>query len=260
MSSADIEAALGHRFADPALLETALTHPAWAFEHPGAESNQRLEFLGDAVVGLLLARALYARFPKADEGALTRLRASLASGEALARKAASLGLGAALRLNRGQTLEHGERNAHNLADAMEAVLGAVLLDGGFPAAEAVFARLFADDVAALSEVPAGGESPKSALQVLAARTFRDQPAYRILSQDGPPDAPSFVAEASVAGRAATGAGRTKQAAQTAAAAALLALLREEPSGPRAGRPPCGRTGACGRIDPVSPQRTSAAQP
>ena len=141
-----------------------------------------------------------------------------------------------------------------------AVLGAVLLDGGFPAAEAVFARLFADDVAALSEVPAGGESPKSALQVLAARAFRDQPAYRILSQDGPPDAPSFVAEASVAGRAATGAGRTKQAAQTAAAAALLAILREEPSGPRAGRPPCGRTGACGRIDPVSPKRTSAAQP
>ena len=105
-----------------------------------------------------------------------------------------------------------------------AVLGAVLLDGGFPAAEAVFARLFADDVAALSEVPAWGESPKSALQVLAARAFREQPAYRILSQDGPPDAPSFVAEASVAGRAATGAGRTKQAAQTAAAAALLALL------------------------------------
>ena len=242
MSSADIEAALGHRFADPALLETALTHPAWAFEHPGTESNQRLEFLGDAIVGLLLARALYARFPKADEGALTRLRASLASGEG------------------GQLREGGAENLHNLADAMEAVLGAVLLDGGFPAAEAVFARLFADDVAALSEVPAGGESPKSALQVLAARAFRDQPAYRILSQDGPPDAPSFVAEASVAGRAATGAGRTKQAAQTAAAAALLALLREEPSGARAGRPPCGRTGACGRIDPVSPQRTSAAQP
>ena len=226
-AAGDVESALGHAFADPALLEAALTHPSWAAEHPGAANNQRLEFLGDAVVGLLLARALYARFPDADEGALTRLRASLASGAALARKAASLGLGAALRINRGQALEHGERNAHNLADAMEAVLGAVMLDGGFPAAEAVFDRLFGPDLDRLAELPAGAESPKSALQILSAHAFREDPVYRILSRSGPESAPVFVAEASVAGRAATGEGGSKQAAQTAAAAALLEASRRE---------------------------------
>lgn len=226
----DAERALGHAFANPSLLRVALTHPSWAAEHPGTENNQRLEFLGDAVVGLLLARALYARFPGADEGALTRLRASLASGEALARKAEGLGLGAALRINKGQALEHGERNAHNLADAMEAILGAVFLDGGFAAAESVFDRLFAADLARLAELPAGAESPKSALQIAAVRLFREDPVYRIVSQSGPDSAPRFVAEASVAGRTATGEGGSKQAAQTAAAATLLeALRREEPA-------------------------------
>ena len=226
-TAGDVERALGHAFSDPALLETALTHPSWAHEHPGAKNNQRLEFLGDAVVGLLLARALYERFPDADEGSLTRLRASLASGAALARKAGALGLGAALRINKGQALEHGERNAHNLADAMEAVLGAVFLDGGLPAAQAVFDRLFGPDLNRLAELPAGGESPKSALQILAVRSFREDPSYRILSRRGPDSDPVFEAEASVAGRSASGAGRSKQAAETAAAAALLAALREE---------------------------------
>ena len=219
-----IEAGLGRAFRDRSLLEEAFSHPSWAHEHPGAASNQRLEFLGDAVVGLCLARALFERFPDADEGALTRLRAALASGESLGRRAAALGFGAALRLGRGQTLEGGAENLHNLADAMEAVLGAVLLDGGFDAAEAVFRRLFAPDVAALGAVPAGGESPKSALQIEAARRFREAPAYRILSRRGPDSATVFEAEAAVADLSATGEGRSKQAAETAAAAALLAKL------------------------------------
>ena len=216
--------ALGHAFRDRALLEEAFVHPSWACEHPGAASNQRLEFLGDAVVGLLLARALFERFPDADEGVLTRLRSELASGEALGRRAAALGFGAALRLGRGQTLEGGAENLHNLADAMEAVLGAVLLDGGFDAADAVFRRLFAEDVAALAAVPAGGESPKSALQIETVRRFGAEPAYRIVARTGPDSAPSFVAEAAVAGLSATGEGRSKRAAETAAASALLALL------------------------------------
>jgi ribonuclease-3 len=219
-----VEAALGRAFRDRSLLARAFVHPSWSCEHPGEASNQRLEFLGDAVVGLLLARALFERFPDADEGALTRLRAELASGEALGRRAAALGFGAALRLGRGQTRGGGAENLHNLADAFEAAFGAVLLDGGFEAAEDVFRRLFAEDVAALAAVPAGGESPKSALQIETARRFREAPAYRIVSRTGPDSAPSFVAEASAAGRSATGEGRSKQAAETAAAAALLALL------------------------------------
>ena len=216
--------ALGHAFRDRAFLEEAFAHPSWACEHPGAASNQRLEFLGDAVVDLCLARLLFERFPDADEGGLTRLRSELASGRALGRKAAALGFGAALRLGRGQTREGGAENLHNLADAMEAVLGAVLLDGGFDAAEAVFRRLFDPDVAALGAVPAGGESPKSALQIEAARRFREAPAYRILSRRGPDSATVFEAEAAVAGLSATGEGRSKQAAETAAAAAILAKL------------------------------------
>ena len=216
---------LGYAFRARALLEEAFVHPSWACEHPGAASNQRLEFLGDAVVDLCLARLLFERFPDADEGGLTRLRAELASGRALGRKAAALGFGAALRLGRGQTREGGAENLHNLADAMEAVLGAVLLDGGFDAADAVFRRLFAEDVAALAAVPAGGESPKSALQIETVRRFGAEPVYRIVARTGPDSAPSFVAEASVAGLSAEGEGRSKRAAETAAAAALLAKLR-----------------------------------
>ena len=222
--------ALGHAFRDRALLEEAFAHPSWACEHPGAPSNQRLEFLGDAVVDLCLARLLFERFPDADEGGLTRLRSELASGRALGRKAAALGFGAALRLGRGQTREGGAENLHNLADAMEAVLGAVMLDGGFEAADAVFRRLFAEDVAALSAVPAGGESPKSALQILTVRRFGAEPVYDVLLQDGTPNDPRFVVRVSAAGLSAEGEGRSKRAAETAAASALLAKLGEDPAG------------------------------
>ena len=220
-----VEAALGRAFRDRSLLARAFVHPSWSCEHPGEASNQRLEFLGDAVVGILLARALFERFPDADEGALTRLRSELASGEALGRRAAALGFGAALRLGRGQRLEGGAENLHNLADAMEAVLGAVMLDGGFEAADAVFRRLFAEDVAALSAVPAGGESPKSALQIETVRRFGAEPAYEVLLQDGTPNRPHFVVRVSASGFSADGEGRSKRSAETAAAVALLAMLR-----------------------------------
>ena len=112
---------------------------------------------------------------------------------------------------------------------MEAVLGAVLLDGGFEAADAVFRRLFAEDVAALSAVPAGGESPKSALQILTVRRFGAEPVYEVLLQDGTPNDPRFVVRVSAAGLSAEGEGRSKRAAETAAASALLAKLGEDPA-------------------------------
>ena len=219
------EKALGYIFRDKSLLRTALVHPSWSCEHPGAENNQRLEFLGDAVVGLCLALGLYRRFPDQPEGPLTRMRASLASGASLGARAEALGLGCAVLLGRGEALGGGAGSAHNLADVMEALMGAVWLDGGHAAAQEVFDRLFGPDVAAMSPVPTGGESPKSALQVLAARRGGDPPDYEIVGRTGPDSDPLFTAEVRLDGESARGEGRSKRAAETAAAAALLGRLR-----------------------------------
>lgn len=216
--------ALGHVFRDPALFRAALTHPSWAAEHPGEPDNQRLEFLGDAVVGMRLAERLFGRFPNAREGDLTRMRASIASGSALARKAAALGLGDALRLGRSQVREGGSANTHNLADAMEAVLGAVCADAGYPAAADVFDRLFSDDMDRLHVSPPGSENPRSELQILANRQFGESPAYGEISRSGPDNAPVYTASVALAGRSASGCGRTKRGAMAAAAAAMLELL------------------------------------
>ena len=222
------EAATGHDFRDRTLLDAAFTHPSWSCEHPGAENNQRLEFLGDAVVGLGLALRLYDRFPEQSEGPLTRMRSALASGEALAARASALGLGRLLRLGRGEALGGGASNAHNLADAMEALMGAVWADGGPEAALAAFDRVFGGAVAAMSPVPTGGESPKSALQVLAAKRGGEAPRYEIVGRRGPDSDTVFTAEASLGGVSARGEGRSKRAAETAAASSLLAALGENP--------------------------------
>ena len=218
------ENALGHVFRDKSLLRTALTHPSWSCEHPGDENNQRLEFLGDAVVGLGLALRLYDRFPHESEGPLTRMRAALASGASLAARASALGLGNAVRFGRGEALGGGAESPHNLADVMEALMGAVWLDAGPEAALAVFDRLFGSDVAAISPVPTGGESPKSALQVLAARLGPENPVYEIVGRSGPDSNTRFTAEVRLGASSARGEGRSKRAAETAAAAALLASI------------------------------------
>lgn len=220
------EKALGYVFRDKSLLRTALVHPSWSCEHPGEENNQRLEFLGDAVVGLCLARRLYERFPDQSEGPLTRMRSALASGASLGARAEALGLGRAMLLGRGETLGGGAASPHNLADVMEALMGAVWLDGGPDAARDVFDRVFGPDVAAMSPVPTGGESPKSALQVFAAKRGGDQPVYEIVGRAGPDSDTLFTAEVRLGSASARGEGRSKRAAETAAAAALLALLRD----------------------------------
>ena len=224
-AAAAAQAALGRSFGDPALLSAALTHPSWKCEHPADEDNQRLEFLGDAVVGLFLALRLYERFPEAPEGDLTRMRSSLASGEALAAKAARLGFGRFMRLGKGERATGGAGNVHNLADVMEAAIGAVWLDGGPQAALGVLDGLFGDELANLSPTPPGGESPKSALQMAAARMGKT-PEYSIVGRTGPDSDTTFTAEVSLGDIAARGAGRSKKAAETAAAAALLALLAQ----------------------------------
>lgn len=219
-----VEAAFGHRFADAALLEAALTHPSFAVENPGSRDNQRLEFLGDAVLGFLLADRVFRGEAASPEGDLTRHRAAVAGGAALAAKAREIGLGAALRLGRGEAKTGGADRASNLEDAMEAVLGAIYLDGGLDAARAALERVFAAELAALPSLGEWSANPRGELQALAQARFGAKPEYGPVAATGPDHAPRFEATVTAGGETASGAGPTKQAAQAAAAAALLARL------------------------------------
>lgn len=222
---AGAERVFGHVFADKALPLEALTHPSWTCEHPSDPNNQRLEFLGDAVIDLRLAQIVFKKFPDSREGEMTRLRASLASGEALAKKAAALGLGRMLRLGNGEAAVGGAWNTHNLADAFEALVGAICADAGYESAAAAFDALFREEIEALAPMPAGGENPRSALQMLAQRKFGENPSYAVTGETGVggPN-PVFTVRVSAGGAVATGSGRTKRAAAAVAAAALVKEL------------------------------------
>ena len=225
-ATATLETSIGYTFKNKALPSAALNHPSWVCEHPGAESNQRLEFLGDAVVGVFLAMRLYAKFPGAPEGQLTPMRARLASGEALAAKASALGLGRLLRLGRGEKAGGGSEKRHNLADVMEAVVGALWLDGGAEATWDVLDRIFGDSLDAVVPSPPGAESPKSALQVLAARRNME-PSYDVIDRRGPDSNTVFTVEVTLGDMSACGQGRSKKAAESAAAALLLKKLQSK---------------------------------
>ncbi len=214
---APLEERLGYRFRDPHGLDLALTHASLA----GARrrSNERLEFLGDRVLGLALARLLIERFPDDPEGALGRRLAHLASREVLAEIARELELGRHLRLSRGEEESGGRDNPTILADALEAVLGAVFLDGGFEPAEALVRRLFAARVEALTAPP---RDPKTALQEWAQGHGLPLPRYHLLEREGPPHAPRFRVEVRVQGLPPeTAEGGSKRAAERAAAEKLL---------------------------------------
>ncbi len=228
----ELEKTIGHEFRDVALLNTALTSPACRMEHPEVEDNQRLEFLGDAVFGLLSADAIFAANVSEREGALTVRRAHLVSGAALAEAAERIGLRKFLRRNSGA----GELPpcAKPLADAMEAVMGAVWLDGGIDAARTVFGRLGLP----LGERPDEWRmNPKGALQTFAqSRRPPRHPAYRVVRSEGPAHAPVVTVEASVDGMGAAQATAVSQrAAEIAAAAALLERLHAHPRAGETGR-------------------------
>lgn len=216
---------LGHDFRDPDLLEQALTHPSVG-EGSGRVSgrpvvdNQRLEFLGDRVLGLLVAERLSRDFPAADEGQMSARLHPLVDKPACARVAERLGVGAALRLSAGESKQGGRRREGALGDAMEAILAAVYLDGGIDVARAVFERGWAEELAA---PPAPAVSnPKSALQEWALARGLALPAYRIVDRKGADHAPVFTVEASVEGlQPLTAQGRSRQDAEKAAATALL---------------------------------------
>ena len=223
-----LEDGLGHRFGDPDLLEIALTHRSWCAEHE-AFSNERLEFLGDAVLGFAVAERVYRDHPGLPEGQLALIRAAVVSTPALADVARSIPLGEAIRLGRGESSTGGNDKDSILADALEAVVAAVYLDGGPAAVRTVVDRLFAD-VLADSAVDPGLHDFKTRLQELAARLSDPPPRY-VLTDDGPDHDKRFHAVVEVAGRShgpATGTSR-KRAEQAAAHLAWEAISEASPT-------------------------------
>ena len=210
--------ATGHSFADPNLLDRALTTPAYHAQHPEATDNQRLEFLGDAVLGLLAAKALYDQCPNEEEGPLTIRRTHMVSSVALCEAADRIGLVPHLKRN----LHAAElpRHSKTIADAVEAVIGAAYLDGGFEAAKEVFDEL---DLVAHAEEGSWSVNPKGDLQERAARMVPpQQPVYELLKTEGTANEPVFTVRVSVEGiGSATGSDRTRKGAETRAAEKLL---------------------------------------
>ena len=209
---------------DPELLVVALTHRSYAFEHDGQPHNERLEFLGDSILGQAVTVMLYRRFPDLDEGELAKRRASLVSTLALAEIARGIGLGAFIRLGRGEALTGGADKDSILADTMEAVMGAVFLAAGPDVAREMVLRL----VERLMDDPdrfGVSMDPKTALQELAVATYDHAPVYTVTAS-GPDHARSFTAEVTVGDRVVgEGEGTSKKAAEAAAALAAVERLR-----------------------------------
>lgn len=228
---AELEARLGVRFRDRTLLHTALVHGSAGAEARSrhGDNYERLEFLGDAVLNLVISDHLYRLFPTRLEGDLARLRAALVSEGPLARVARAMDLGRYLVLGRGEEKGGGRTRASLLADALEAVIGAVYVDSGYGVAHYFVTRWFAEDLARLEE-PGGGDY-KSQLQELVQQRERRLPRYRITGQEGPEHNRHFVAVVEVGGRIlGEGRGRSKKEAEQAAAQQALESLRRSRAG------------------------------
>ena len=225
---AELEARLGYVFHDQKLGETALTHTSWLNESsaPDRSDNERLEFLGDAVLALVVSDLLMRRLPGSAEGDLTRARAALVSEGGLARTAVALDLGRWIFLGRGEERTGGRARPSILANALEAVMGAVYLDGGFEQAAAVAARLFAVEV--LDVEQHARLDYKSRLQERAQSLLQTAPVYQVVAETGPDHDKRFEVALLLVGREwGRAIGRSKkEAEQSAAAVALDALQRE----------------------------------
>ncbi|MDY0018785.1 MAG: ribonuclease III [Anaerolineae bacterium] len=227
----DVEAHLGYEFQDPALLRLALTHPSYAHEHPeaggGEHHNQRLEFLGDAVLDFLVAAWLYRQFPDYSEGPLTRLRATLVRTTTLAKLAEVLELGQVLLLGHGEEENGGRERSANLCDALEATVGALYLDGGLDAVWSLLGPWFVRETEAILEAESYMDA-KSRLQEWAQAEVGITPGYRIVDEEGPDHAKTFTAQVLLDERVVgEGAGPSKRMAEQAAAHQALAQLTSE---------------------------------
>ncbi len=224
---AALQARAGVTFRDLGLLRTALTHPSYANEHPddATPTNERLEFLGDATLGLIVAETLYQRFPEVQEGRLTEWRSQLVCGPTLSRVAVDqLDVGGWLRLGRGEEQTGGREREGNLERAYEAIVGALYLDGGLEVAREFVTRTLREDLDALTGDP-DILNPKGALQQVAQDRF-GRPEYRLLAADGPEHERHFRVEVRIGGEVlGHGSGASKQEAEKDAAREALPVLR-----------------------------------
>jgi ribonuclease-3 len=236
---AQLQKALGLKFKSSSLLEQALVHRSYLNEAraQGLESNERLEFLGDAVLGLIVSQQLCARFPDLDEGDLTRLKTSLIRWETLARAAERLSLGDHLLLGRGEESTGGRQRPSNLARVLEAVIGAAFLDRGLDKTRDLVLRCLAPDIDRVETGQVALDS-KSRLQQLAQSYWHETPVYRTVAATGPDHAKVFTVEVQAAGRTlGRGSGRSKKEAESEAASqAVETILANEPALPQASSP------------------------
>ena len=212
---------LQHEFSDPKLLVQALTHRSFSADH-----NERIEFLGDSVLNLAVAGLLYEQLSQLPEGDLSRVRANLVKQDTLHQLAVTLGLPALLRLGEGEAKSGGQKRPSILADALEAVIGAVYLDSGFQKADQLVRRLF-KDVAINPQMPAIGKDPKTELQEWLQGRKMNLPIYRVVGTMGAAHKQTFDVECEISeyGRAERGIGGSRRAGEQAAAAAMLMFVK-----------------------------------
>lgn len=222
-------ARLDYEFADLDLLALAVTHRSFSAENPGAVPNERLEFLGDSVLGVVVTEHIFRAYPELPEGELAKLRASVVSAATLAAVAEDLDLGSVVRLGKGEAASGGRNKPSILADALEAVIGAVFLDGGLDAVRPLILDLLDDRITTSAEGP-GGHDFKTRLQELAARHFEQLPAYEV-RDEGPDHEKRFFATVLLDGRPqGTGEGRSKKLSEQAAARSAWEVLVVELEG------------------------------
>jgi ribonuclease-3 len=223
-----LEERIGYRFLDRSLLAQALTHRSFANEsrNPDVIDNERLEFLGDAVLGLVIGHQLFAAHDQVDEGELSRVRAELVKARCLAVLAAGLAIGDCLLLGRGEARSGGRDKENLLADSLEAIIGAVFVDGGYAAAEAIVGKLFAPVLT--SAVGAAGQDYKTRLQELLQARRQLLPEYHLAATHGPDHQRCYEVDVLVAGSVlGRGEGTTKKRAEQEAARRALAYLETQ---------------------------------
>lgn len=220
---ANVEKIISYTFSNPSLLARALTHPSAVEEKRDTESYERLEFLGDAILGAIIAIEAYNAYPTADEGKLTRIKVALVSGENLSRIAFELGLQSYIVLGKSERQSGSRGLEAALENVLEAIIGALYLDGGIAVASRFIKNLFADQIknVDLSEL----KDPKSKLQEIAQKKFGETPVYRMLEEEGPAHTPTFIFEVLIGARVvAKGKGTSKKKAERAAAEKALKAL------------------------------------
>ena len=217
-----LEKQLGYSFRHRSLLETALMHRSYRFETEGVQTdNQRLEFLGDAALGLVAAAHFYEHHADLDEGGLTQLRTRVTCGKILAEVGARLGLGEFLKMGKGEVLSGGRQRPSVLTDAMEAVIGAAFIDGGLRAVQKIFRKHFTPDAEA-GAVAEWRENPKGKLQEILQREVGGGPKYRVVAEEGPAHSRIYTVEVLI-GDTSLGRGRGTNRKEAEARAALNAL-------------------------------------